>query len=187
MPDDRAAEETGAGHGLDRSVTACGAGDGPGRLEVGRVARAHGLRGQVVVELVSNRTERVSPGSVMSGATGRNLEVAAAARQSPVGGRERWVVAFAGITTREEAEALRGTILTAEPLLDGDALWVHELIGAALVDLDGTPLGTVVSVQANPASDLLVTETGALVPLRFVRDHQPRRLTIDAPPGLFDL
>jgi 16S rRNA processing protein RimM len=161
--------------------------DHPARLEVGHIARAHGLRGQVVVELVTNRTERVAPGAVMSDATGREFEVIAATRQTPVGGRERWVVAFDGVTSREDAEALRGTILTGNPIDDDDALWIHDLIGAALVDPAGAPLGTVVSVQANPASDLLVTDTGALVPLRFVSDRGPHRLTIDAPPGLFDL
>jgi 16S rRNA processing protein RimM len=157
------------------------------RLEVGHIARAHGLRGQVVVELVTNRSERVAPGSVLSDASGRRLEVISSGRQNAVGGRERWVVAFAGVTSRAAAEALRGTVLTGDPIDDDDALWVHELIGAVLVDLDGMALGTVVSVQANPASDLLVTDSGALVPLRFVSDRQPGRLTIDAPPGLFDL
>jgi 16S rRNA processing protein RimM len=158
-----------------------------GRLEVGHIARAHGLNGQVVVELVTNRTERVAPGSVLSDPTGRSFQVVSSAPHGHVGGRERWVVAFGGVVTREGAEALRGTVLTGDPIVDADALWVHDLIGASLVDPDGAPLGTVVSVQSNPASDLLVTATGALVPLRFVSAHEPGRLTIDAPPGLFDL
>jgi hypothetical protein len=56
------------------------------------------------------------------------------------------------------------------------------------VDTDGAVLGTVESVQANPASDLLVLSSGALVPLRFVVANEPGvRVTIDAPDGLFDL
>ncbi len=161
--------------------------EGSGRLEIGHIARAHGLRGQVVVELVSNRAERMAPGSVLTDPAGHRYEIASSARQGPVGGRERWVVALAGVTSREGAEALRGTVLTGDPIVDDDTLWVHELIGAELVDADGQPLGTVVSVQANPASDLLVTDSGALVPLRFVTAHRPGRLTIEAPPGLFDL
>jgi 16S rRNA processing protein RimM len=164
-----------------------GDGNRPPRLEVGHIARAHGLRGQVVVELVTNRAERVAAGSVMTDPAGRPFEVTSSARQGRVGGRERWVVAFAGVTTREAAEGLRGTVLSGEPIADDEALWVDELIGAALVDPDGAPLGTVVAVQANPASDLLVTDSGALIPLRFVQDRRPGRLTIDAPPGLFEL
>jgi 16S rRNA processing protein RimM len=43
-----------------------------------------------------------------------------------------------------------------------------------------------VSVVANPASDLLELDDGALVPLRFVTEHVPGRITVDAPAGLLD-
>jgi 16S rRNA processing protein RimM len=158
-------------------------------LEVGHVARAHGLRGQVVVELVTNRAERVEPGARLVDPDGRTLEVTSSGPSNSSGGRRRYVVAFAGVTDRAGAEALRGTVLLAAPLADDgdDTLWIHELIGAAVVDPDGGALGTVVAVQANPASDLLVLDNDALVPLRFVTAHQPGRLTVDAPAGLFDL
>jgi 16S rRNA processing protein RimM len=97
------------------------------------------------------------------------------------------IVAFGGIDGREEADALRGTMLMAEPLDDDDELWVHELVGAVVVELDGTERGTIESVQANPAHDLLVLDSGALVPLTFVVDQQPGRVVIDSPEGLFDL
>jgi 16S rRNA processing protein RimM len=42
-------------------------------------------------------------------------------------------------------------------------------------------------VQANPASDLLVLDTGALVPVRFVVERLVDALVVDAPQGLFDL
>ncbi len=42
------------------------------------------------------------------------------------------------------------------------------------------------AVEANPASDLLVLDSGALVPLTFVVASEPGKLTVDAPPGLFD-
>lgn len=47
----------------------------PDRLEVGRIVRPHGLAGQVVVELVTNRLERVAPGASLSTADGRPLVV----------------------------------------------------------------------------------------------------------------
>jgi len=56
-----------------------------------------------------------------------------------------------------------------------------------VVDRDGTELGRVAAVQANPASDLLVLDGGALIPLVFVTSHQPERVTVDIPPGLLDL
>ena len=99
---------------------------------------------------------------------------------------------FEGLLDRNAAEAWRGTVLRAEasdePLGDdGDGLWVHELIGATVVLVDGTEVGTVTEVQANPASDLLVLDTEALVPVVFVTGHEPGRVTIDPPEGLFDL
>jgi hypothetical protein len=97
-----------------------------------------------------------------------------------------------GLLDRNAAEAWRGTVLRAEPLDepvgdDDEGIWVHELIGSAVVLVDGTEVGTVVEVQANPASDLLVLDTEALVPVVFVTDHEPGRVTIDPPEGLFDL
>ena len=52
---------------------------------------------------------------------------------------------------------------------------------------DGTAVGTVDEVQANPAADLLVLDSGALVPVVFVTEHARRPLTIDPPEGLLDL
>jgi 16S rRNA processing protein RimM len=155
-------------------------------LEVGRVARPHGLRGQVVVELWTNREERMAPGSRLRWRAGE-LEVVRAIRQSAVGGRARWLVAFRGVDAREDAEALRGAVLTAVPLADADAWWVHDLIGAEVVDPEGAPIGLVESVEANPASDLLILTDGRLIPLHFIVDRQGDRLTADLPPGLLEL
>jgi 16S rRNA processing protein RimM len=152
-------------------------------LEVGRIAKPHGLRGEVVVELVTNRTERLDAGSVLATDAERDLTVE---RSSPFQGR--WIVAFAGVHTREQADELRGVVLRAEPMPDntGEGLWVHELIGSAVVDTTGAELGRVDAVQANPASDLLVLDGGGLVPLRFVVSTEPGRVMVDVPPGLLD-
>jgi len=144
------------------------------------VVKPHGLRGEVVVELFTNRTERLAPGTVLGGPAGP-LEVL---RASPH--HRRWIVAFAGVGDHRGAEALRGAVLTAEPLDDPDALWVHELVGSEVVDAAGAAHGRVVAVEANPASDLLVLEGGALVPLRFVVEQAPGRVVVDPPAGLLD-
>ena len=151
-------------------------------LEVGRIDRAHGLRGQVIVRLTTNRPERVAPGSRLH--TGRGeFEVVDAQPH-----RNRWLVTLRGVTGRTQAEGLAGVPLYAEPIEDADALWVHELIGCRVVDADGVERGTVEAVQDNPASDLLVLDTGALVPLRFiVEGPTDGRIVVDTPSGLFDL
>ena len=68
-------------------------------------------------------------------------------------------------------------------------LWVHELVGATVRDTGGALLGTVASVEANPASDLLVLESGGLIPVRFVTKHDAagRTVDVDIPEGLLDL
>jgi 16S rRNA processing protein RimM len=161
-------------------------GDAAARLEVGFVARSHGLKGEVVVELVSNRPERVAPGARLFGPDGAALEVRTA-QPLPTSGGNRWIVTFAGIGHRDDADSLRGATLRADPIDDPDALWVHELVGASVTDQEGTDLGRVVAVEANPASDLLVLENGGLVPLRFVTARGEGSVTVDIPPGLLDL
>lgn len=150
-------------------------------LEVGRVDRPHGVKGEVVVSLVTNRTERLEPGAELRIA-GATLRVR---RARPFG--DRWIVAFEGCADRDAAERLRSAVLVAEPLEDAGELWVHELIGAEVVCTEGSARGTVVAVQANPASDLLVLDGGALVPLTFVVSTGDARVVVDAPPGLFEL
>lgn len=150
-------------------------------LEVGRVVRAHGLNGQVVVDLWSDRDERLAPGSVLSSDRG-SLTVARAARHGA-----GWLVAFEGVDSRAEAERLRGVALSAPGLVVDGVVWVDQLFGATVVDARGVARGVVASVEANPASDLMVLDTGALVPLAFVTDVDPGvTVRVDAPEGLFE-
>jgi 16S rRNA processing protein RimM len=150
-------------------------------LEVGRIGRAHGVRGEVLVTLVTDRVERLAPGSVLD-AGGRALEVVASRPH-----QRGYLVTFAGVDGRDAAEALHGTVLRAEPIDDRDELWVHELIGAPVVLLDGTAAGVVETIEANPASDLLVLDTGALVPVVFVVEQRTDgTVVIDPPEGLLD-
>lgn len=154
----------------------------PGLLEVGRIAKAHGLRGEVIVELVTDRPERTSPGAVLTTHDG-DLTVSSA---RPHGAR--WLVELEESSTKESADALRGTVLWAEPLDDEGTLWVHELVGCRVVDGVGVHRGTVESVQANPAADLLVLDSGALVPVTFVvGGPHGGTVRVDVPDGLFEL
>lgn len=154
------------------------------RLEVGRILKAHGLAGEVVIALITNRRERVEPGAVLHAGT-RALEVGHS-RPFSATGEGRWIVAFRGVESREAAEALRGAVLSAEPIEEPGVMWVHELIGAEVVDIAGTPYGVVEAVEANPASDLLVLQNGTLIPLTFVVGQRDGQITIDPPAGLAD-
>lgn len=174
-------------------------------LEIGRIVRPHGLRGEVVVELVSNRPDRLVVGAVFE--VGDRELVVTGVRAH----KGRWLVMFEGVHSKESAELTRGFILSGEPPDDpneadqnaggqhagdpnagdqnaGDqALWVHRLIGSKVLDQTGADVGTVVSIEANPASDLLVLDNGGLIPCRFVASHAGDEVRVDIPEGLLDL
>lgn len=150
-------------------------------LEVGRIVKPHGLRGEVIVQLFTNRDERLDVGTTLQTADGP-LVVRRSARH-----QHRWVVKFAGVNSREAADALRERVLLAAPLDDPEALWVHELVGSEMRLVDGEVVGVIISVMENPAGDILETDTGKLVPLRFVVDHVDGVVRIDPPPGLLDV
>jgi len=154
----------------------------PPVLEVGRILRAHGVRGEVVVRFTSEREERRVAGAVVTGPDGP-LTVEAARHLS--GGD--WVVRYAEVADRSAAEAMHGAVLMAEAIDDPEEMWVHQLLGSVVVDQDGTERGTVAEVHEGAASDLLVLDTGHLVPVTFVTAHAPGRIDVEAPNGLFDL
>ena len=153
----------------------------PGYLSVGYITKAQGSKGEVLVHLTTNRNERLAPGSRLHSHK-RDLIVV----RSVIHG-DRWRVLFDGVSDRNGAEALRGVELFAEPLNDPTELWVHELVGVQVQLADGTVIGRVDVVQANPASDLLVLDTGHLIPLVFVVSSADGVVVIDPPEGLLDL
>lgn len=173
------------------------------RLVVGRVGRAHGIRGAVTVELHTDSPEaRFAPGESVfldrPGPVGAEaiptiLTVEAARWQSG-----RFVVTFVGVGDRDQAEALRGAELAAEvdPTLSDDPDEYHDqaLIGLAARDPAGVPLGSVTDVVHVPAQDLLelTRPDGSVALVPFVSAIVPTVdlaggfLVIDPPAGLLD-
>jgi len=148
---------------------------------VGRVVKPHGLVGGDIVDLWTNRPERLAPGTELATESGTLVVVSSQPYQ------DRYLVFFEGVGDRAGSEAIRGTVLKAPPMDAEDELWVHELVGARVLSIDGRHLGQVVAVEANPASDLLVLDGGGLVPLRFVTEHRPNlEVVVDIPDGLLD-
>lgn len=143
--------------------------------------KPHGIRGEVAVHPVTNLPERrFVAGSIFH--TDRGLLEVVSGRPH----QGRWLVTFTGIADRNAAEGLRGVVLSAEPIEEEGALWVHDLIGSEVVDTAGRSYGPVKSVEANPAADLLVLSGDRLVPLTFVVTSEPGRVVIDPPAGLLD-
>jgi 16S rRNA processing protein RimM len=169
------------------------------QLRVGRLTKAHGLKGAIKLELYTDDPERrFVPGAVFS------LQVPTASKWhgKSLELRElRWynghpVGFFAGIDDRTEAETLIKAILWVDADTDetpeNDAWYDHQLVGLTVVR-DGTPVGKVARVDHLPAQDLLAIETDAgevLVP--FVAaivpavDVEAGTLTVTPPAGLFE-
>ena len=151
-------------------------------LEIGHIRRAHGLRGDVFVQLLSDNPARLEPGARV-----RTRDLELTIEGSRIASNGRHVVKFAEIHDRTAAEKFANAALFAEPIDDPDALWVHELIGCRVVETNGTDRGECVAVLANPASDILELDSGALVPSVFVVSNADGVVTVDVPDGLFDL
>ena len=154
-------------------------------LQVGRVGKPHGVRGDTYVTFTSDVDARHEAGSVLFVETPQGMRELVIERSRPE--KDRFVVHFRGVDDRSETERLTNKVLFAEPVEDDDALWVHELIGSRVVDTAGTELGTCVAVVENPAHEILELSDGSLVPVPFVVSCVDGVTTIDPPPGLFGL
>lgn len=152
----------------------------PELLDIGAVAKAHGLHGEVIVSLSTDRLDRLDPGSVLQTDRGPLTVVSARPHQ------HRWRVQFEGFATREQADTIHGLVLRAEPVEDPDAWFVHDLIGLPVALVDGTPLGTCTAIVANPAHDLVEVDGRILVPMPFVASVEGA-IVVDPPDGLLDL
>jgi len=151
----------------------------PVLLEIGKILKPHGLGGELIVDLSTNRTERLSPGSVIS-----TQELKLNIKTSRPH-QKKFIVHFEGIENREKADGLRGETLFAEPIED-ETIWAHELVGAEVIDQKGINRGFVAAIVHNPASDLLELEDGNLVPLNFLTSYDSgKTIFVNTPEGLF--
>jgi 16S rRNA processing protein RimM len=158
---------------------------------VGKVTRAHGLRGEVVVLVFSDNPDRFEPGSSIFFEDGREVRIRAS---RPNGGR--LLVAFEGVGDRNAAEALRGLTLVVPrsslPALSEGEFWPHQLEGCVVVTESGRTLGAITDVVANRANDLWVAvdESGVETLVPAIRevivdvDVGARRVLVRDIPGL---
>jgi 16S rRNA processing protein RimM len=167
-----------------------------GLVVVGRVIKAHGLRGEVVVDVLSDLPGRLDAGVTVRLA-GRPVTIVASRPH-----QGRLLVTFDGVPDRTAAERLRGQVLEAEriDLGDTDAYFVHELVGMPVRTADGRGLGTVKAAVELPEAagyDLLevARADGAtwLLPavdeyVEVVVEPDGREALVvgDAPAGLLD-
>ena len=120
---------------------------------VGRIAKAHGVRGEVVVENRSDNPERWASGSTVFDEVGHTLRIRSV---RPHG--DRLLVTFDGIDDRDAAGSLAGrTLVVPEswlPSLDEGQWWAFQIEGCSVTTESGRALGRVDEVLAYPAHDI---------------------------------
>ena len=165
---------------------------------VGWIARAHGNRGQVIINPETDFADtRFRPGSALfvnrSGVV-TSLTVTSSRMQ-----RERPIIALSGIDTMDAAEALAGLelrvpVATLATLPDG-TYYHHDLIGCQVATRDGGEVGTVTGVEGTSGGSRLVVGAAdgqeILIPLAQdicpLIDIAARRIVVDPPEGLLDV
>jgi 16S rRNA processing protein RimM len=170
-------------------------------LVVGRVVKAHGISGEVVVEVRTDDPDtRFAPGAQLRarprGDGPQRTYVVESAREHS----GRMLVRLAGVADRNAAEGLRGSVFLVDteelpPIDDPDEFYDHQLEGLRVVTTDGRLIGTVEEVLHTAAGELLsvTAQTGAEVLVPFVSaivtevSLASRTIEIDPPEGLLEL
>lgn len=163
---------------------------------LGVIAGAHGVRGQVRVKFFTEEPEGIAAyGPVETKDGSRSFGIAFKGVTKGLA-----LCTLEGVTDRDEAEALRGTELYVsrerlpEPDEDEEGWYYADLVGLAVVGVDGTGYGKVAAIQNFGAGDLLEISPeggGATVLMPFTRDNAPDvdieggRIVIDPPAGTF--
>lgn len=177
--------------------------DLPERVAVGRVLRPHGVRGEVVVQVLSDVPQRLDPGSEMfavwEGRPGRSQRtlVVETCRPHKSGG----MVRFAGIADRDQADELRDAWLEVDrsrvPAPEEGTYYWYQLLGCRCFDAgnDGevADLGKIVDLVEDGGGLLLIVSDGERqIPIPFVRsflksvDVESGRIELELPPGLLE-
>ncbi|MUL80543.1 MULTISPECIES: ribosome maturation factor RimM [unclassified Mycolicibacterium] len=170
-------------------------------LVVGRVVKAHGISGEVVVDVRTDDPDaRFIPGVALRGRAkgGAERTFSVDSVREHAG---RLLIRLAGVADRNAADELRGTLFIVDtadlPAIDDpDEFYDHELEGLRVVTADGTPLGAVTEVLHTAAGELLSVKADAdgrevLVP--FVSaivtsvSRDTGTVVIEPPDGLLDL
>jgi 16S rRNA processing protein RimM len=158
---------------------------------VGAVTKAHGLRGEVSIQIRSDNPDRFAVGSTVLLPDGRALTIERSQRHG-----KSLLVRFTEVSDRTAAENIRGQELSVPeswlPPLDEGEYWPFQLEGCTVTTEAGRSLGTLTEVIPNPANDLWVARdeegTETLVPaLREVIvavDVQAKRVVVRDIPGL---
>lgn len=164
-------------------------------LEIGWVARAHGIRGDVLVRLHNEGSDLLTTDpTLLVGPEGGAQEYrVAAARPLNLG----WAVRLVGVVDRTAAEALRGKRVAIAweglPALAPDEFYFEEIRGFTVVGADGCEVGRVLGVFATHVDNLVVERDGREIVIpavpAFLRrvDRESGRVEVDLPEGFLEI
>ena len=176
--------------------------DTPPFVIVGRIRKAHGLRGELVVEPITDEPDVIfTPGRRLfagthTGDIARDRAELHVERVSPF--KEGLIVQFRGLADRTAAEQWRGRYLLLPqeetPVLGEDEIYVHELPGMSVRLTSGDEFGVVQDVYELPQGLVLDVrrphERHAVMLLYdqsvLAVDREARTLTVEIPEGLLD-
>ncbi|MGW0174924.1 ribosome maturation factor RimM [Rhodococcus sp. NPDC003322] len=139
-------------------------------LVVGRVAKSHGIRGELAVEIRTDEPElRFAVGAVLHGRKPRDRKLTDYTVEAAREHSGRLLLRLKGVDDRTAADALRGTLFVVDttelpPSEDPDSFYDHELEGLEVRLGDGTVVGTVVEVLHSAAGELLSVRPAGAVP-----------------------
>lgn len=169
-------------------------------LVVGRVVKAHGITGEVVVDVRTDDPDaRFAPGVSLRGRPAKGGAERAYTIESVREHGGRLLVRLHGVDDRTAADALRGIVFLVDsgelpPIEDPDEYYDHQLEGLRVRTTDGVDVGTVIEVLHTAAGELLAVRAGereVLVP--FVGaivtsvSLADRLVEIDPPDGLLEI
>jgi len=170
-------------------------------LVVGRVVKAHGVTGEVVVEIRTDDPDtRFAPGSSLRGKPSRGGPESRYLVESVREHGGKLLVRLDGVADRNAAESLRGILFVVDsedlpPIEDPDEFYDHQLEGLRVVTTDGRLVGNVKEVLHTAAGELLsvTSETGSEVLVPFVSaivtevSLADQTIEVDPPEGLLEL
>ncbi|ABM13004.1 ribosome maturation factor RimM [Mycolicibacterium vanbaalenii] len=170
-------------------------------LVVGRVVKAHGVTGELAVDVRTDDPEgRFVAGAVLRGRPARGGAEREFVIESVRSHGDRMLIRLQGVGDRDAADALRGTLFLVDsaelpPIEDPDEFYDHQLEGMAVSTTGGQPVGTVAEVLHTAAGELLAVRDpdGAEVLVPFVSaivvsvSLADNAIEIDPPEGLLDL
>ncbi len=164
----------------------------PAFIAVGKLRHAHGVHGEILMEVWTDFPERLQPGSILYLESGAGQLRLVKRRKH----RQGLLMTFEGYTSPEQVGQLRNQVLFVKsadrPALTEGEYYHHQLVGLHVTSDSGTKIGIVVQILETGASDVLVVRPGTgadiLIPIvdDFIRqiDLEKREISVHLIPGM---